>query len=47
MPEVHIGRCFLKGGCHFQQITIAVAEESLISYNLTQKAPETQNLSIL
>ena len=35
MPEVHIGRRFLKGGCYFQQITTDVAEESLIPYNLT------------
>ena len=41
VPEIYIGRRFLKEGCYSPKTT--VAEESLISYNLTQKAPETQN----
>ena len=35
-------RCFLKDGCYFQQTISAVAKEYLISYNLIQRAPETQ-----
>ena len=31
--------CF---NCHCQQITTAEAKESLIFYNLTQRAPKTQ-----
>ena len=42
MPEIYIGRRFLKEGCYSPKIT--VAEESLISYNLRQRASETQNL---
>ena len=32
-------------GCYSQQIISATAKESLIPYNRTQRAPETQNLS--
>ena len=44
--EIQIGRRFLKNRfyCYCQQIIFAVAKESLIPYNFTQKAPETQNL---
>ena len=44
MSGIYIGRGFLRGGCYCQQIISAVAKESLIPYNLTQRAPETQNL---
>ena len=44
MSGIYIGRGFLKGCCYCQTIISAVAKESLIPYNLTQRAPETQNL---
>ena len=44
VSKIYIGKHFLKKGCYFQQIIFAVAKESLIPYNLTQRAPETQNL---
>ena len=40
--EIYMDRCFLKDGCYFQQTISAVAKEYLISYNLIQRAPETQ-----
>ena len=44
MSEIYIGRSFLRDGCYSQHIISAVAKESLIPYNLTQRAPETQNV---
>ena len=35
---------FFKDSCYSQQIISSVAKESLITYNLTQRAPEVQNL---
>ena len=42
VSEIYSGRRFLKDGCYSQQIVSAVAKESLIPYNLTQRVPETQ-----
>ena len=44
--EIDNGRLFLEDCfyCYSQQIISTVAKESLISYNLRQRAPETQNL---
>ena len=46
VSEICIGGHFLEAcfNCYFQQIISAVANESLIPYNLIKKAPETQNL---
>ena len=41
---IYIGRRFLKGSCYSQQIIFVLAKKSLIPYNLTQRAPEIQNL---
>ena len=43
-PEIYIGRRFLKYGCYSKHIISAVAKESLISYNLTQRRLETEDL---
>ena len=47
VPEICIGGRFSEDCfyCYSQQIISAVANESLISYNLIKRAPETQNLS--
>ena len=42
VSEIYSGRRFLKDDCYSQQIVSAVAKESLIPYNLTQRVPETQ-----
>ena len=44
VSEIYVGKGFLKDGCYSQQIISAVAKESLIPHNLTQRAPEIQNL---
>ena len=46
VSEICIGGRFLEDCfyCYSQQIISAVAKGSLISYNLIQKVPETQNL---
>ena len=43
---IYIGGRFLEDCfyCYYQQIIFAVANESLIPYNLTKRASETQNL---
>ena len=43
--QICIGGRFLESFfyCYSQQILSAVAKESLILYNLRQRAPETQN----
>ena len=43
--EICIGGCLLEDCfcCYSQQITSAIANKSLISYNLIKRAPETQN----
>ena len=48
VSEMYIGRRFLEDcfHCHSRQIRSVVAKESLISYNLTQRAPETGNLTL-
>ena len=43
-PELYNGIRFLKQSCYSQQIISAVAKESLILYNLTQRTPETPSL---
>ena len=42
--ELYNGIRFLKQSCYSQQIISAVAKESLILYNLTQRTPETPSL---
>ena len=42
--EIYLSRDFLGDDCYFKQIISAVAKESPISYSLTQRVPETQNL---
>ena len=46
ISEIYIGRRFLKEGCysHLLLYISAVNKEPMIPYNLTQRAPETQNL---
>ena len=46
VSEIYIGGRFLEHCFYYysQQIISAVAKESLIPYNLTQRPPETQNL---
>ena len=44
VSEIYIGKGFLKDGYYSQQIISAVAKESLIRHNLTQRATEIQNL---
>ena len=46
MLEICIGGHFLEDClyCYSQQIIPAVANESLIPYNIIKRAPETQNL---
>ena len=43
VSEIHIGRRFLRDGCHSQQIIPDVASESLIPYSLTQKEHQNYN----
>ena len=42
---MHIDKLLLKDYfyCYSQQIILAGAKESVISYNLAQRVPETQN----
>ena len=47
LPEIYVGRRFLKDCCYSQQIIFAVAKESLIPYNFTQRAPEIKNPLII
>ena len=42
VSEIHTDRRLLKDGYYSQQIIPAVAKESLIPYDLTQRARETQ-----
>ena len=42
--ELYNGIRFLKQSCYSQPILSAVAKESLILYNLTQRTPETPSL---
>ena len=44
VSEVYIARRFLKDGSYSQQTLSAVAKESLISYDLTERVPVSQNL---
>ena len=39
---IYIGGRFLKAGCYFQQVIVAVAKESHITFKLIETAPETQ-----
>ena len=43
-PELYNGIRFLKQSCYSQKVLSAVAKESLILYNLTQRTPETPSL---
>ena len=44
VSEVYIARRFLKDGSYSQQTLSAVAKESLISYDLTERVPVSQPL---
>ena len=44
MSEIYIDGRFLQDGCCSQRIVSAVAKEYMSFYNLTQRAPKTQNL---
>ena len=46
VPDIYIVGTFLGDSfyCYSKQIVFAVAKESLIPYNLTQRAPGTKNL---